>query len=138
MSQIDRYGEYISFESDGYDTYDASHCEATERLLEYPEPSSIMSMQFTSPDLQLRLLDTHLQDITMRRFDLDLPEPSLFAWSRTARPVHIGSGGDIEVDEPRLQQPGPPTWTARLDDILFGTSAAMLLLVALVVLPLAA
>ena len=74
----------------------------------------------------------------MRRLDLALPEPSLFAWSRTAHPVHIGSGGEIEVDEPGLERPRTASWAARLDDIFFGSSAATLLLVPLVVLPLAA
>ena len=74
----------------------------------------------------------------MRRFDLDRPEPSLFAWSRTARPVQIGSGGEIEGGEHGLDHPRAATWAARLDDILFGSSAATLLLVPLVVLPLAA
>ncbi|MGI9026298.1 MAG: hypothetical protein ACR2GP_12095 [Burkholderiaceae bacterium] len=138
MSQIYRYGEYISFESGGYDTYDAPHSEATERLLENPESSPIISMEFTSPDLQLRLLDTHRKEPTMRRLDCDLPEPSLISWSRTAHPIHIGSGGEIEVDEPYLQQPRAAAEAAGLDDILFGSSAVMLLLVPLVILPLAA
>ncbi len=95
-------------------------------------------MEFTSPNLQLRLLDPHRKEPTMQRLDLDRPESSLFTWSRTAHPVHIGPGPETEIGEPCGQQPRTTSWAARLDDILFGSSAATLLVVPLVVLPLAA
>ncbi len=69
----------------------------------------------------------------MYRLDLDRPAPTLAAWARTARPVRIG-----HLHEDRSQRQHVTSGPARLDDILFGFSAAMLLLVALVGVPLAA
>ena len=100
-------------------------------------------MEFTSPDLQLRLLDPYQKDPVMQPLDLAPPSPTLAAWSRTARPVRIGhrchalesrEGGPIRSD---IRSHMPP-WAVRLDDILFGFAAITLILVPLVVLPLAA
>lgn len=49
----------------------------------------------------------------MEPLELDRPSLSLASWSRTARPIPID----------------PPSWGVRLDDLLFGSSVAVVLVV---------
>ncbi len=62
-----------------------------------------------------------------------LPEPSLAAWSRTARPVRLSSS--IASRLPRLDFDVPArdiADTDQVDDLMFGFSAAALMAVPLV------
>lgn len=74
----------------------------------------------------------------MYRLDLDPPAPTLAAWSRTARPVRIGRFREVMECERRLRHAHMAPWATRVDDAMFAFSAATLLVVSLVVLPLAA
>ncbi len=73
----------------------------------------------------------------MHSLDLERPEPTLAAWSRTARPVRLVHRHDVDIGASPLH-PAMPALHARLDDVLFGFSAASLLLVWLVFSTLAA
>ncbi len=105
--------------------------------VEAPTIKLILSMEFTNPDMQLRLVRILQKESVMQSLDLERPEPTLAAWSRVARPIHIGHLRDAEVGSSPLHPPVAPLY-AQLDDLLFGFSATILLLVPLAFSPLAA
>lgn len=94
-------------------------------------------MEFTNSDMQLRRVRIRQEESIMQSLDIERPEPTLAAWSRVARPIRIGHRRDAEAGSSPLHPPVAPLY-AQIDDLLFGFSATILLLVPLAFSPLAA